>query len=97
MHDPWPRQRTMHTFRYRPSLSPPGRIFSDETVHRLPDEIGVADMPRVLLDQVDENAPEAGGSTIRPGASGQLLQASFRQRLGDSGARARDGVLPEGE
>ena len=56
MHDPWPRHgRVDSPVALIIALSPvvTGRIFSDEAVHRLPDEIGVADMPRVLLDQVD--------------------------------------------
>jgi hypothetical protein len=36
-----------------------GRVLPDEPVHGLPDEVGVPDVPRVLLDQVHENAPQA--------------------------------------
>ena len=50
-------------------LGPPGlvgmgvsarRVLPGEPIHRLPDEIGVAHVPRVLLYQVDQDAPQAG-------------------------------------
>lgn len=45
---------------HRPSRSSPGRILADEPVHRLANEVGVADVAGVLLDQVDQEAPQAG-------------------------------------
>ena len=38
----------------------PGGILPREPVYRFPDEVGVADVARVLLDQVDQDAPQAG-------------------------------------
>ena len=35
-------------------------VLPGEPVHRLPDEISVAHVPRVLLYQVDQDAPQAG-------------------------------------
>ena len=48
-------------------LGPPGPtdgvsargVLSGEPVHRLPDEIGVAHVPRVLLYKVDQDSPQA--------------------------------------
>ena len=54
----------------------------------------MADVPCVLLDQVDQDAPQAGW--LSPfGVPGQLVQAAGGQRLGDHGAGAGHGVLPE--
>src|SRR5215470_11089010 len=36
------------------------RILPGEPVDGLPDEVGMADVPRVLLDGVDHDAPQAG-------------------------------------
>jgi hypothetical protein len=36
------------------------RVLPDEAVHRLPDEVGVADVPRILLDRVNEDTTQAG-------------------------------------
>lgn len=33
------------------------------------------DVPRMLLDQVDEDPPQAGCSTVGPGVFGQLIRA----------------------
>jgi hypothetical protein len=37
-----------------------GRVLPDDPVDRLPDQVGVADVPCVLLDQVDQDLPQAG-------------------------------------
>ena len=68
------------------------RIVPDEPVHRLPDEVGMADVPRVLLDQVDQETPQAGCPTVGPGALGQLVQAAVGQHLRGHGAGAGLGV-----
>ncbi len=52
-------------------------------------------MPGVLLDHVAHDPAQAGGPAVGPGAPGQLLQAAVGQRLGDQGAGAGHGVLPE--
>ena len=41
----------------------------------------MADVPRVLLDHVDQDSPQAGRPTVGPGAPGQLLQTAVGQRL----------------
>jgi len=38
----------------------PRRVFADDPVDRLPDQVGVAVVPCVLLDQVDQDPPQAG-------------------------------------
>jgi hypothetical protein len=43
----------------------------------------MADVPRVLLDQVEQDPPQAGCPAVGPGAPGQLLQAAVGQRLRD--------------
>src|SRR5258708_391572 len=77
----------------RPGSS--GRILSDEPVYRFPDQVGVADVPRVLLDDVDQQTPQAGCPTVGPGAPDQLIQPAAGQRLCDRGAGAGHRVLPE--
>jgi hypothetical protein len=52
------------------------------------------DVPRVLLDHVDQDPPQAGRLGMRPGA-GQLIQPSAGQRFGaepTSGIRRRPGA-----
>jgi hypothetical protein len=36
----------------------PWRVFSDEAVDRLADEVGVPDVPGVLLDHVHQETPQ---------------------------------------
>jgi hypothetical protein len=36
------------------------RLLADEPVHGLPDEVGMAGVARVLLDQIDQDATQAG-------------------------------------
>jgi hypothetical protein len=60
------------------------RILPDEAVHRLPDEIGMTDVPCVLLDQVDQDPPQAGCLAAVVGdPRGQPIRATVGQRLGD--------------
>jgi hypothetical protein len=60
--------------------------FPDESVHGLPDEVGMAVVPRVLLDHVDHDAPQAGCLTTDAGVRAQRVQAAVGQRLRDRGA-----------
>ncbi len=55
----------------------------------------MAGVPRVLLDHVDQQTPQAGRPAVGPGAPGQLIQAAAGQRLRDQGAGTRHGFLPE--
>ena len=71
------------------------RVLSGEPVHRLPDEVGVADVPRVLLDQVDQDAPQAGRPAVRSLMPGELAQVAVGQGLGDRGAGPAHRVLPQ--
>src|SRR5690348_17406342 len=59
------------------------RILPGEPVDRLPDEVGMADVPGVLLDEVDQDAPQAGCLTAGAAPPGQLPQAAGDQRLAD--------------
>jgi hypothetical protein len=47
-----------------------------EPIHRLPEQVGVAIVSRVLLDHVDHDPPQAGRPTIGPGARRQPVQAA---------------------
>src|SRR3990172_3959936 len=71
------------------------RLLAGEPVNRLPDEVGMAVVPRVLLDHVDQDPSQAGCPTVGPGAPRQPLKAALGQRLRDQGAGAGHGVLPE--
>src|SRR5437868_576894 len=69
-------------------------ILSDQPIHRFPDQIGMADVPSVFLDYVDQDTPQA--TWLAPdGSPGQLLQAAAGQRLRDRGPGAGHGFLPE--
>src|SRR6266567_2141307 len=71
------------------------RLLAGEPVHRLPEEVGMAVVPRVLLDQMEQDPSQAGCPTVGPGAPGQPLQAAVGHCLRDQGAGAGHGVLPE--
>ncbi len=60
--DVWqlPRATACDVSAETPELTSARRVLPGEPVHRLPDEVGMADVPRVLLDQVDQDAPQAG-------------------------------------
>src|SRR5262252_9475631 len=53
------------------------RLLPGEPVHRLPEEVGMAVVPRVLLDQVEQDPSQAGCPTVGPGAPGESLQAAL--------------------
>jgi hypothetical protein len=55
----------------------------------------MAVVPRVLLDQVEQDPSQAGSPTVGPGAPGRPLQAAVGQRVGDQEAGAGHGGLPE--
>src|SRR5262245_4076209 len=65
------------------------------SVYRLPDEIRVTVVPRVLLDHVAQDPAQARRGSIRPGPLGQLIQSASRERLGHAGARSHYCLLPE--
>src|ERR1035438_7861014 len=71
------------------------RLLPGEPVHRLPEEVGMAVVPGVLLDQVEQDPSQAGCPAVGQGAPGQPVQAAVGQRLRDQGAGAGHGVLPE--
>src|SRR5688572_20110814 len=71
------------------------RILAGEPVDRLPDQVSVAIVPRVLLDQVDQDPPQAGRLTVWGREPAQMVQATVRQRLGKRHAGALHGGPPE--
>jgi hypothetical protein len=70
------------------------RIHPDEPVDGLPDEIGMTDMPRILFDQVDQNAPQAG-RVLPVAVLDALIHPTFPQRFRDCAARARHRPPPQ--
>jgi hypothetical protein len=44
----------------------PPRLLPGEPVHRLPEQVGMAVVPRVLLDQVEQDPSQARGPTVGP-------------------------------
>src|SRR6202035_637674 len=52
-------------------------------VHPLADQVGMAVVARVLLDQVAQDPAQARRPTIGPFAHGHLLQAAACQRLSE--------------
>jgi hypothetical protein len=67
------------------------RVLTDKPVHRLPDEVSVPHMARVLLDHVDEQPPQAGGAAVARG--GGVVQSAVGKRLGHQFAGAAHRVL----
>jgi hypothetical protein len=59
-----------------------GRILADETVDRLPEQVGVTDVPGVFVVQVDQQAPRARFLVRADVQFGELVQAA----VGDEGA-----------
>src|SRR5262249_7909714 len=74
---------------------PAVRLLPGEPAPRLRDEVGMAVVPGVLLDHVDQDPPQAGRPPVGPGAPGQPPQAAIGQRLRGQGAGAGHGVLPQ--
>ena len=72
------------------------RILADEAVHRLADEVGMAHVSRVLLDQIDQHPPQVGCLAAGVAdARGQVIHATVGQRIAERGARAGHGAAPE--
>jgi hypothetical protein len=87
---------------YKPQESPRAILrarclLSHEPVHRLPNQVGMAVVPRVLLDHVDHDPTQAGCAAVGPGAPRELIQAAVGQHLSDEGAGAGYCALPERE
>ena len=47
----------------------------------------------VLLDHVEDDPAQAGGTTVWPGPGGEVVEASIGQRLGGAFVGAGDGVF----
>src|SRR5215218_6664413 len=67
----------------------PWRIVPDESVHRLSDEVGMAVVPRVLLDHVDQDVAQAGQPVAAP-----LLRTALGQDRGEQVTGAGRGIPP---
>ena len=89
--------------RLGPAPHPPARqsagrpLLPHRPVHRFPDEIGVAVVPGVLLDHVNQDPAQAGGLTGGPGTPGKLPQAIVRQGFGQKRPGALRRLVPERE
>jgi chloramphenicol-sensitive protein RarD len=73
----------------------PAQVGGSEPVDGLADEVGVAVVSCVLLDEVAQDPPEAGRTAVRPRAHRRLIRATCSQRLGDTLPRPVDRRLPE--
>src|SRR5437879_12946126 len=51
------------------------RLLPGLPVHRLPEEVGMAVVPRVLLDHMAQDPSQAGCRSIGPGSTGQAMRA----------------------
>ena len=61
-----------------------GSLFAGLAVDGLPEKIGVAVVPGVLLDHVTEDPAEAGRPAVASYPAGALVEAASRQCVGDS-------------
>ena len=79
----------------RPCPPASGRVLTGEPVYRLAEEVGVAGVPAVLLDQVAHEAPQAGVAAVGPGDVDELAGAAVGQGGAESGPGPFDGVVPQ--
>ena len=56
-----------------PGEKPSLRLLAGEPVHRFAEEVGVAVVPRVLLDHVDDDPSQGWCATVGPRAPGRLV------------------------
>ena len=69
-------------------------VLTDETVDRLADEVGVAGVARVLLDQIDEDSTKV--RTLRPVRDGEwLVETTEREGVAHADLGTSDGAQPE--
>src|SRR6266545_4050070 len=61
------------------------RVLADPAVHRFPDEVGMAGVPRVLLDHVDEEAAQ----TLSVTAERERATASPQSAWSSSGVSSK--------
>ena len=71
------------------------RVLADPTVDGLADEVGVARVPAVLLDQVAEQPTQAGMGAVGQGDVDRLVGSAVGQRLVEPRAGPLDGAVPE--
>lgn len=75
---PWPEARTVDRLR---------RVLADQTIDRLADQVGVTDVPRVLLDDVHEQPPDPPRWTVRTSWDDRPDQKSMRMTTRRGGTR----------
>jgi hypothetical protein len=71
------------------------RVLADQAVQRLPDQVGVPVVPRVLVDHVDDQPAEVHALIGCVAPHHQLTQVTAGQRLGDARPGPLDGAAPE--
>jgi hypothetical protein len=70
------------------------RVLADQPVDRLADQIGMAGVTGVLLDQVDDHAAQVG--RLGPvGDRERAIEATVGECLVDRGLRVCDGLEPQ--
>ena len=72
-------------------------LFSGLTVDRFTQQIGVAVVPGVLLDHVNQDPAQAGCTAVRPTATRQLSESAGRKRDLDLRPRPADRGVPDSE
>jgi hypothetical protein len=72
------------------------RVLADHTVHGLAEQVGVAGVPAVLLDQVEDEPAQAGVPAVVVTRVDQLVETAVGQRRVEPGAGPFDGGVPEG-
>ena len=71
------------------------RVLTDQAVHSLAEQVGVPGVPPVLLDQVADQAAQAGMAPVGPGEVDELVESAVGQRCIEPRAGPFDGAVPE--
>jgi len=72
------------------------RVLTDQSVHRLAEQVGVPGVPAILLDQVAEEPAQAGMATVGPGDVDEPVESAVGQGRVEPRAGPFDGAVPEG-
>ncbi len=73
-----------------------GWIFADAPVYCFAEEVGVAGVASVLLDEVADEAAEAGVPAVRPGDVRELVESAVGERRFEARAGTLDRAVPQG-
>ena len=71
------------------------RVFADQTVDRLAEQVGMADVPGVLVMQVDEYPPRVRCPVRVEGEPHGAIETTIGDDLIDRGSAPRGRVAPE--